>query len=276
MEPIRRASVSLRVRTKLKDVSLIYAIPMRKLARALTGKDNLAGLYAWCAKEGVGVDGFQLSLIPGGSQGSVWLDARRENGVILDRIGNVVATVSRGQWSGDASWRTWLDVLPSTAPPEWGTVPSTAPSKPAAPAPKVAPAARAPKGTALTARVDLELTSRAQLERLDPLLRRQLEVASKELCGKKGLAALTKWCDAEGQGLAHVVVTRGKTKQFEAWLTAPLEDGVFFDAGEAKLSGLAISQADVHASLTRREPEVAALRAAMKTLRAPRAPTWKG
>lgn len=289
--PIRSAGVAIRVRTKLTGVSLIYAIGMRKLARALTGKDNLAGLFAWCAKEGVGIDGFHLALIPGGSQGSAWLDARRENGVVCDRVGNVVATVSRGQWSGDVSWQSWLEVLPPTAPAEWGSAAAAAPAKATGAKTTTAKttaakttaaettttkAAPAQKRTTLTARVELELSSRAALEKLKPLPREQLDAASKELCGKKGMPALMKWCDTEQQGLARVVVRSGKAVRFEAWLTAPLEDGVFFDAGASEPSGLAISQAEVHASLTKREADVAPLQAAMKKLKAPRAPKWKG
>lgn len=288
-EPRRSAQVLLRIRTKLTNVSTIYSIPLRKVATALTGKANLAGLYAWCQKEGVGIDGFHLGLIPGGMQGSAWLDARRRNGIFIDRIGNVVATLENGAVKGDAAWEAWLSLLPPTAPAEWGSTPAPASAREAAPVAKsVAKAAPAkPKRKAvalesraktppLSARVDVELTSRAQASKLSAIRYAQLEVASKELCGKKGLAALFRACDAEGRGVAHLTITRGKTARYEAWLGASLEDGIFFDAGATAPNGLAISQADVHATQRAREPEVAALAAAMKKLRAPPAPEWKG
>lgn len=268
-EPRRSVQVKLSIRTKLTEVSTIYSINLRKVALALAGKANLAALFAWCQKEGVGLDGFHLGLIPGGGQGELWIDGRRRNGLFIDRIGEVVARVEDGKVTeGDASWATWLALLPSTAPIEWGKAKAPAAPKKAQEAPQV-------KET-LRARVDLELTSRAQVEKLSPVLRRQLEAASKELCGKKGVAALLKSCDAQGQGLAHIKVSSGKTVRFEGWLTAALEDGVFFDAGQATLNGLAVSQCDVRASETARAADVPALQAAMKKLSAPPSPRWKG
>lgn len=265
-EPVRSVMVTLRVRTK-GPVSPLYGIGLRKLAQALTGKGNVAGLLAWCERAGVGVDLFRFGLRPGGEQGTAWLDGRRANGIVIDRDGNVVATLTAGKLTGDRSWASWLELLPDTSPIEWGSAPPS-PSAPKPPAP-------APKGPVLTARVDLELTARSQAQKLTAVHRAQLEAASKELCGKKGLAALLAWCDAEEQGLAHLVVSEGKTPRFEGWLTAPLEDGVFFDAGQTKLSGLVVSEAEVDASRSAREPEVAALQQAMKRLKAPRAPRWR-
>jgi hypothetical protein len=164
---------------------------------------------------------------------------------------------------GEAVFAQWLPVLASTAPAEW----EGAARK---------PGAKAEAGPALTARVDLELSSRAQVSKLSALRRRQLESASKELCGKKGLAALMEWCDDQGQGLACVVVSHEKEVRFEAWLTAALEDGVFFDAGKATLSGLNLSQGDVDASKSARERDVAALQRAISKVRAGRAPKWAG
>lgn len=272
-EPRRSTQVLLRIRTKLANVSTIYSIPLRKVATALTGKANLAGLYAWCQKEGVGIDGFHLGLIPGGMQGSAWLDARRRNGIFFDRIGNVVATLEDGAVKGDAAWETWLSLLPPTLPAEWGSTAAPSPAKPTRKAAAPEPSAKTPP---LSARVDVELASRAQAAKLSAIRHAQLEAASKELCGKKGLAALFRACDTEGRGVAHLTITRGKTARYEAWLGASLEDGIFFDAGATAPNGLAISQADVHATQRAREPEVAALAAAMKKLRAPRAPEWKG
>lgn len=306
--PQKRASIRLRIREKLSGISLIYAISMRKLAVELTGKANLDGLFAWCKAQGVGVDGFMLTHLPGGLQGEAWFDGRRQRGVFIDSIGNVAATLVDGKVKGDDRWTAWLAVLPATEPAEWGAkerapagsaaggvAPKPTPAepgaaKPGAPKPGAAkpaaakPAAAKPKAAkpkaakpaALVVAVDVELSSRAQAKTLSAVHRRQLEAASKELCGKKGLAALLAWCDDEGQGLAHVVVSAGKTPRYEGWLAASLEDGAFFDAGETKLCGLGISQMDVHASVTAREGEVAALQKAMSKLRAGRAPAWKG
>lgn len=274
-EPRRSVQVKLSIRTKLTQVSTIYSINLRKVALALAGKANLAALFAWCQKEGVGLDGFHLGLIPGGGQGELWIDGRRRNGLFIDRIGEVVARLEDGKVTeGDASWATWLALLPSTAPIEWGKAKAPATPKKEQEPPLVKPV-KAVKET-LSARVDLELTSRAQVEKLSPVLRRQLEAASKNLCGKKGLAALLKSCDAQAQGLAHLKVSSGKTVRFEGWLTAALEDGVFFDAGQATLNGLAVSQGEVCASETARAADVPALQAAMKKLSAPPAPRWKG
>lgn len=271
-EPRRNATIKLRVRTKLAQVSTFYAIPLRQLAQELTGKANLAALFAWCAKEGVGVDGFLLTRIPGGQQGQCWLDARRTNGVFFDRVGNVVATLRRGVLEGDPAWSGWLEILPPTTPAEWGSSSTPKESPSTARAASTSKAKPAPA----TARVDLELTSRAGLDELAPVMRRQLEAASKDLCGKNGVVALMKWCDAEGQGLAHVVVTSDGAVRFEGWLTAALEDGVFFDAAGTKPNGLVVSQLHVRASETTREGDVPTLQAAMKKLRAPRAPKWRG
>ncbi len=268
MEPRRNPSIRLKVRAPLSNVSLIYAIRMKVLARELTGKSNLKALFDWCGEHGVGVDGFLLNLLPGGNQGEAWLDARRQRGVFFDRVGNVVARLVNGQIEGDESLSEWLAVLPSTAPGDWERTPKTSPK----------PSARGARGgiptATLTAKLDVELTSRAQLEKLTPAQHAQLAAASKELCGKKGLTALMRWCDAEGQGLAHVVVHAARAVQYEAWLTASLEDGAFFDAGETKLNGLTVSQGEVSASVAAREPQVPALHDAMSKLRVPRAPKW--
>jgi hypothetical protein len=272
LEPRWNATVRLRVRTKLAHVSTIHAIPLRQLAQELTGKANLAALFAWCAKEGVGVDGFLLTQIPGGQQGECWLDARRMNGVFFDRVGNVVATLRRGVLAGEPAWSRWLEILPPTTPWEWGS--SSAPKESSSPARAASTSKVKPRPA--TARLDMELTSRAGLEALAPVMRRQLEAASKDLCGKDSVAALMKWCDAQGQGLAHVVVTCGRSVRFEGWLTASLEDGVFFDAAGTKPNGLVMSQLEVRASDTTREGDVPTLQVAMKKLKAPPAPKWRG
>lgn len=125
----KRAMTRLRVRSKLKNVSLIYAIALRKLANELTGRGNLEALFAWCRAQGVGVDGFSLTHIPGGSQGEAWLDARRQRGIFVDRVGNLVATLVDGRVKGDASYAAWLAVLPSTEPVEWGEAQPAAAAK---------------------------------------------------------------------------------------------------------------------------------------------------
>ena len=238
MPPKQVALVRLRIGTPLTGVSLIYAGPLRALAAELTGKPNLQGLYAWCAKRGVGVDGFTLTSIPGGLQGQAWLDADRQRGVFLDRVGNVVARMVGGKLKGDPTLAAWLDVLPATAPAGWGAQAPAAASPPkaaarATPTPPSARPARASTAT-LTARVVVELRARAQVATLTPTQRKQLSAAAKELCGAAGLP------------------------------------------GKTRLNGLTISQGDVAAGRTAARGDVEALQRAMRKLKAPRAPAWKG
>lgn len=103
-----------------------------------------------------------------------------------------------------------------------------------------------------------------------------MAAAASGLVGVKGLEALLRWCDEEGQGLAQITVSDGKSVRSEACLTSTLEDGVFFDAGKKRPNGLTLSQGEVGASASAREPEVARLAASMKKLKAPPAPKWKG
>lgn len=247
------------------QVSIFDRPPLFALARHLGVKPDQRSLFGWCAKSGVGIDAFMLQTLPvnGPTRLQAWLEARHQEGIFWDsHSSEVVATLSKGKVQGDAELAEWLKVLAPTADPGW-----EGPAR---------VAKQGTRGQALTARVDVELTSRAQLQKLPAALKRQLEAASKELCGKKGLDKLMAWCDAEGQGLARVVVLAGKMVRFEGWLTAALEDGVFFEAGGSEPCGLVISQGDVDAPDSTREGEVAALQGAMSKLKAPRAPAWIG
>jgi len=263
---VTKRAVLLRRLRAATPLSLSDRPPLFALARHLGVKPDQRSLFGWCAKNGVGIDAFMLQTLPvtGPTRIHAWLEARHQEGIFWDtRSSEVVATLSEGKVKGDAGLAGWLEVLTPTADPGWEG-PARAKAKPA------------PGGPALTARVDMELTSRAQLKKLPAVPKRQLEAASQGLCGKMGLDQLMAWCDAEGQGLARVEVLAGETVRFEAWLTAALEDGAFFEAGGSVPCGLLISQGDVEASQSARERDVAALQRAMSKLKAPRAPKWKG
>lgn len=260
----KKAMVRLRVRSA-GPFALFYRQPLFALAKHLGVKADQRSILAWCAQQGIGIDAFTLAPAEGRAVQQLWVDARHQNGVFWNGdTQSVIGTLTNGKVKGDAELATWLPLLPATAPIEWQGAARPASEK------------KPPEGPPLTARVELELTSRAQLTKLSATHRKQLEAASKELCGKRGLVALMKWCDEAEQGLARVLVSEGKTERFEGWLAAGLEDGVFFDAGQSKESGLVISQSTVSASKSARQPEVASLQRAMSKLRAPRAPRWKG
>jgi hypothetical protein len=139
---------------------------------------------------------------------------------------------------------------------------------------KSAPPAAA--GPVLVAKGARTVSSRADVTKLEKVERAQLVAAARALCGKLGLPALLAQCDAWASGLELVTVSDASGPRFDAWLTSAAEDGVFFEHGKTKPSGLAISQGGVSDQTARRTELALSIERAMKKLRLGRSKPWRG
>jgi len=214
----------------------------------------------------VGVD--EIALVDGRGvlRATAWTDRGRARGVVFAAEGGLLC------WIRDGA------ALPATkkVPPELARAVRTfsklgdgggAPGQPK----KAGRANRSatdavPRFVAHHART---VATAADARALPAVERAQLLAASGELCGERGVAALLAACAGEG-GVELVRFEGSDGAGYDAWLTAALEDGVFFARGARRPCGLAIGQGQVHDMTERRDALVDNLQAAWRKLRVPR------
>jgi hypothetical protein len=114
-----------------------------------------------------------------------------------------------------------------------------------------------------------ELYEAHDAEALTTAQRAQLTSAAPGLLGAKTIAKLFSAL-REDESVVSVRIDVNGAPRWDGWLLGALEDGVFFEHGSARPSGLAMSQGGVHDETGDRVADVALLTAAMKTLRMPR------
>jgi hypothetical protein len=246
----------------------------RDFAEHLTGKRDMRSLYAACAARGVGMERVTLR-DAGRAVYHVILDGLRREGIFVACVdGKVAARMRDGViTAADPTLVPVLTALLKKLPPskalEWnGGARRPAPPRDEAPAKK--PEATSKK-TLLTASARHELASAADAGVLTAIELAQLKAAVPELSGKKTLAGLWAWLEATDQSVVLLRFSEGKKPRYDGWLLGALEDGVFFEHGARKPSGLTISQGEVSdGNRARRVTAVAALQAAMKKVRLPR------
>jgi hypothetical protein len=222
--------------------------------RVKTVGELCAGGQSVAAIARKGADEIHLIDGKGKHHATAWLDPTHERGVVFDVANKVVICwVKRGQAV------PFLKKLPAdivSALKRIGT-------------------AKAPSFEKLTARHVRTVGSRADAAALPAIEKAQLTAAASQLSGKRGLPALFAACDAAGRGLELVRVSSAKSPRFDAWVWASLEDGVLFEHGSKRFAGLAISQHHVHATVSKREADVAAVQTAWKKLKLPRPSPWR-
>lgn len=248
--------------------------PFLQFAEHLTGKRDMRSLYAECARRSVGFETIDLR------EDKAWLyqailDGTRQEGVVVSLVAKgwpVVARMRGGALTADDPalakvLKALIDKLPPTLALQWqGGARKPPPKDDDAPAKGKAKAV-----VALTAAARHELTTAAEAKKLSAVELAQLKAATSELSGKKTLPALWAWLKETDQSVVLLTFSEKKTPRWDAWLLGALEDGVFFEHGQRKLSGIAISQGAVSdTTKARRTDAVASLQAAMKKVRLPR------
>ncbi|MBN8612742.1 MAG: hypothetical protein J0L92_19260 [Deltaproteobacteria bacterium] len=244
-------------------------------AQLLTGKRDVASLHAHCARLGVGWE--ELTLRADGKRAYfVLLEAHRRTGLCFPVMGAAaIARLVDGRFVGeDAELCRALDAVLATLPPtkalRWdrATRPKhegdeeDARAKPARGREKVAVGRAA--STAIC-----ELHTAHDAEALTDAQRAQLASAAPGLLGAKTIAKLFSAL-REDESVVSVRIDVNGAPRWDGWLMGALEDGVFFEHGSARPSGLVISQGDVHDETANRVADIALLTTAVKTLRMPR------
>ncbi|MBX7194909.1 MAG: hypothetical protein K1X94_22845 [Sandaracinaceae bacterium] len=281
---------------------------MQAFTELMTGKRDLKSLYAHCAAVGAGVE--QLSIRDDGRPAyRAIVDARRQSGLCFSELeGTLVARLDRGRFVGAAPELCLaLDAVIAALPPSqalvWtgatrilGPVPDAAAlaahrarEKSSSAAAKEADATKATAKKATAKKADTkkadtkkaakkatavaiaEITTKEELTALTATQRAQLTSAAPGLVGKKTLASLFAWLAAEDESVVLVRIDVDGVPRWDGWLLGALEDGVFFEHGKKRPSGLAMSQQDVcDETSKRRDDDVALLQSAMRALRLPR------